>query len=197
MKLEHLILGLLKIDPRTGYDIKKYLDTEGRFGRARAPLSQIYTTLKRMVENDWVIFEEKEREGKPNIKIYHNTTLGEQIFSDYLHSPLEPTFRFTESDLRYRAIFAFLVDPDVIISQVQVELDYRLEQIAQFRGRDRKIESSTLTEEQLTYTQEIFDMLHQSGARSIDLYVEILQEMLAFFENKRQEKEEKELATTN
>ena len=45
MKLEYMILGILKINPRTGYDMKKYLDTEGRFGRARAPLSQIYTTL--------------------------------------------------------------------------------------------------------------------------------------------------------
>ncbi len=65
MKLEYLILGILKINPRTGYDIKKYLDTEGRFGRARAPLSQIYTTLKRMLEKGWVLFEEEHREGKP------------------------------------------------------------------------------------------------------------------------------------
>lgn len=185
MKLEHLILGLLKIDPRTGYDIKKYLDTEGRFGRARAPLSQIYTTLKRMVENEWVTFEEVEREGKPDVKIYDNTTVGEQVFIDYLNSPLDPVFRFTESDLRYRMIFAFLLDTDVIISQIQTELDYRLEQIAQFRGRDLTLQSTVLTKAEIAYAQEIYNLLHLSGARSIDLYVETLQEMLTYFENKK------------
>ena len=39
MKLEYMILGILTINPMTGYDMKKYLDTEGRFGRSRAPLS--------------------------------------------------------------------------------------------------------------------------------------------------------------
>ena len=101
MKLEFYILGLLKINPSTGYDIKKILDTEGRFGRKRAPLSQIYNTLKRMVENGWVRFEEEQREGKPDIKIYHNTPEGEQAFMEYLCSPIEPPFRFRESDILY------------------------------------------------------------------------------------------------
>ena len=70
MKLEYYTLGLLEIKPLTGYDIKKFLDTEGRFGRKRAPLSQIYNTLKRMLEQEWVEFEEVKREGKPDVKIY-------------------------------------------------------------------------------------------------------------------------------
>ena len=67
------ILGLLTINPSTGYDIKKHLDTEGRFTRRRAPLSQIYNTLKRMHENNLVTFVEEKREGKPNLKIYSIT----------------------------------------------------------------------------------------------------------------------------
>jgi len=187
MKLEYFILGWLKINPSTGYDIKKLLDTQGRFGRKRAPLSQIYNTLKRMTENGWVYFEEEQRESKPDIKIYRNTAKGEQVFLDFLCAPVNPPFRFRESDILYRVMFAFLVEPDVIIEQLQIELNYRREQIAKFRSRDRKIYSETLSTAQKTYAQEIFNMLHGFGARSIDDFVLSLEEMIAFFEEKKRE----------
>ena len=183
MKLEYFILGLLKINPSTGYDIKKFLDTEGRFGRKRAPLSQIYTTLKRMAANGWVVFEEEKREGKPDIKIYQNTEVGEGVLLDYLHSPLEPSFRFRESDIQYRILFAYLVEPEVIIAQLQAELDFRQGQIAKFRNRDRTIQSESLSETDLAYAQEIYEKLHSFGARAIDDYVLSLEEMIEYFQN--------------
>ncbi len=189
MKLEYFILGILTINPMTGYDIKKYLDTEGRFGRKRAPLSQIYNTLKRMVDNGWVTFEEEVREGKPDIKIYHNTEVGQETLLDYLHSPIEPSFRYRESDIFYRIMFAFLVESQVIIAQIQAELDFRKEQIAKFRPRDRTIHSENLSEDQLAYTQEIYEMLHSFGARGIDDYVRSLEETLEFFNQQIGEQE--------
>jgi DNA-binding PadR family transcriptional regulator len=186
MKLEYFILGILKLRPSTGYDIKKFLDTEGRFARARTPLSQIYTTLKRMTEQGWVIFVEKQRQGKPDIKIYHNTEQGEEEFLAYLHSPIEHAFRFRENDVMLRAMYAFLVEPEVILEQLQAELDFRQKQIAKFRSRDRTVLSDTLSEEQLAYAQELGDMLHRFGARAIDDYVQSLEEMIAYFTNKKE-----------
>ena len=187
MKLEYYILGLLKINSCTGYEIKKFLDTEGRFGRKRAPLSQIYNTLKRMAENDWVRFDEEQREGKPDIKIYHNTNEGERVFLDFLCTPVEPPFRFRESDIMYRVMFAFLVEPELIIEQLQTELDYRREQIVKFRSRDRTLYSENLLNEQLIYAQEVFDLLHGFGARAIDDFVLSLEEMIEFFEQRKRE----------
>ena len=189
MKLEYFILGILFINPSTGYDIKKYLDSEGRFGRKRAPLSQIYTTLKRMTQNGWVRFEEVQREGKPDVKIYRNTETGETVFMEYLHSPIDPPFRFRESDILYRAMFAFLVEPDLIIEQLQTELDFRVDQISRFRHRDRTLYSEGLSDEQTAYAQEIFDKLHGFGARAIDDFVLSLEEMIEFFEQRKLEQE--------
>ena len=189
MKLQNSILGLLKLNPQTGYDLKKFLDTEGRFMRRRTPLSQIYTTLKRMVEQDWVYFEDEHREGKPDIKIYHNTEKGEQIFMEYLHSPVTPTFRYRESDIMYRVFFAFLVEPDVIIEQLQTELDYRMAQIAKFRNRDRSMPSENLSKDQLASAREIFEKLHGFAARSMDDFVQSLEEMIEFFEYRKRESE--------
>lgn len=185
-KLDHYILGLLIINPRTGYDIKKHLDTEGRFDRARAPLSQIYTTLKRMAEKHLVTFVEEKRDGKPDLKIYSATPKGRNQLIDFLRNPLKLTFRFSESSLIFRMKFAFLVEADVIIKQIQDELDYRLEQISQFRHRDRTVESANLSAAELAYVQAINDEVHSYGAARMDLYVDHLQKMLAFFQNQKE-----------
>ena len=179
MKLEIFILGLLKINPYTGYDIKKYLDTEGRFGRARAPLSQIYTTLKRMTADGWVFFEEVHRDNKPDIKLYHNTEVGDQVFMDYLHSPVDQPFRFRESDILYRGMFSFLVDLAVVLEQLQTELDFRRAQIAKFCHRDLTLQADNLTEDQRQRAQKTYDELHRCGARAIDDYVQSLEELIA------------------
>lgn len=188
MKLEYFILGITNINPMTGYDIKIYLDTEGRFGRARAPLSQIYTTLKRMVNLGWLRYVEEKRESKPDIKIYHNTKLGKEVLSEYLHSPITLPFRYKESEIIDRIRFSFLVQPEVIIEQIQTELNYRKEQIAQFRHRDRTISSTILSNEDLAYTQEVYENIHNFGTRAIDDYVLSLEEMIKFFNLKREQK---------
>lgn len=185
LKLEYFILGLLTFNPQTGYEIKKNLDSEGRFERRRAPLSQIYTTLKRMFEDNLVTFVEKERDGKPDLKIYSITPHGSQLLIDFLRSPIEPTFRYSESSLLFRIRHAFLVEPRVIINQIQDELDFRQEQIGLFRHRDRTIHSMTLSADDLAYAQAINDEIHSYGANRMDVYVTHLQKMLTFFEEKK------------
>lgn len=186
MKLEHYILGLLSINPSTGYDIKKFLDTEGRFDRRRAPLSQIYTTLKRMMENNLVTFEEEKREGKPDIKIYSITQQGINALIEFLHNPNKQTFRYSgENSLLFRVRYAFLVKPEVIVQQIQDELAFRHEQIRKFRHRARTIRSTALTTQELANAQAINDELHSYGAQRMDRYVAYLESMLTFFEEQQ------------
>ncbi|MBK8900100.1 MAG: PadR family transcriptional regulator [Anaerolineaceae bacterium] len=187
MKLEHYILGLLTINPSTGYDIKKHLDTEGRFTRRRAPLSQIYNTLKRMRENNLVTFVEEKRDGKPDLKIYSLTAKGKQFLMDYLSSPLEKSFRYNESSILFRIRYAFLMDLEMVIKQIQEELDFRKKQINKFRYRDRTVDSTNLSADELAYVQAINDELHSYGASAMDLYVARLQDILTFFENRKEE----------
>ena len=78
-------------------------------------------------------------------------------------------------------MFAFLVEPDVIIKQLQSELDFRKAQIAKFRPRDRTLHSKNLSSDQLAYAQEVFNMLHGFGTRAIDDFVSSLEEMIQYF----------------
>ncbi len=188
MKLEHIILGLLTTNPCTGYDIKKYLDTEARFGQSSRPLSQIYNTLKRMAENGWVEFEVIPRERKPDLKVYHLTELGRKYFIKFLHKPMKLSLRYRESELPIRVIYSYLVEPEVILDHLNRELNYRKEQISAFRNRDRAIKSSLLETWQVDLTNEVLDILHATGAQGIDDYVVMLETLIDYFENRQKMK---------
>ena len=172
MKLEHLILGLLSLQPKTGYDIKKYLDTEWRFVRDSVHLSQLYRTLKGMQENEWVTFVGEEREGRPDTKTYSITPKGKNEFLTWLYSPLKLTFRYVDSDLSSRIAFGVMLDKKTILHFLRVELEFRLSQIAQFRNRNRYMNPELLNKDidsdRLRYFQ---DLAHDLGSHGADNYV--------------------------
>lgn len=172
MKLEILILGLLNFKPLTGYDMKKWLDTEGRFMRPQTHLSQLYRTLKKMAEEGWVTFEVEERDVQPDLKIYTITPVGQQVFLNWLQSPFTPSFRYQDGALLHRLFFASMLNSDQVLDLIRSELAYRKEQIATYRHRDRTIyemqPTNIVDEDKVPYYLEL---IHEGGASSIDHYV--------------------------
>lgn len=166
------------------YDVKKHLDTEGQFERRPALLSQIYNTLKRMVDDDLVTFVEEARDSKLDLKIYSLTAQGREYLIDFLHIPLEHTCRHSETSLMFRVRYAFLIETSVTIRNLRDELAYRQEQIRTFRHRDRTIKLTLLSADELTCAQAIADELHNYGADRMDVYVAHLQQMISLFEKK-------------
>lgn len=176
MKLENFILGLLSLKPHTGYDIKKYLDTEGRFLRAQVHFSQLYRTLKSMEQDGLVYSVEEERGGRPDAKVYHLTPTGNDAFTSWLRSPLELSFRQQESELNMRLSFGALLDNATILRMLHNELEFRQQQIAQFRNRDRTLQGiearDGLDPARLTFLREL---THELGTGRMDHYVAWLQ----------------------
>lgn len=171
MKLEYFILGILKLKPQSGYDIKILLDTEGRYLRPSTPLSQIYTTLKRMNADGWVQFVEEPQSGKPDKKNYSVSPAGEMVLREWLMAPYEPSFRFQDREFLGKLFFSFLLDRKTVLQHCQAELNYRKAQIAQYRDRDRKLPVSPETDFSQTRLQWMVDKLHDYGKGSVDQYV--------------------------
>lgn len=172
MKLEHYILGLLSLKPHTGYDIKKYLDTEGRFIREPVHFSQLYRTLKSMEQDGLVHSVEETRAGRPDAKVYHLTPAGHELFVTWLRSPLKLSFRHQESELGMRLVFGSLLDKATLLRMLHNELEFRQDQIARFRNRDRTIQGvetrNGVDPARVSYLQ---DLTHELGSGQMDLYV--------------------------
>jgi PadR family transcriptional regulator, regulatory protein AphA len=76
MSLPHIILGLLQRRSMTGYDLKN-----GCFDKEIAHLwaadqAQIYRTLDKLVEQEWVVYEIEIQHDRPNRKVYSLTAAG-------------------------------------------------------------------------------------------------------------------------
>ncbi|GAA4907706.1 PadR family transcriptional regulator [Stackebrandtia albiflava] len=87
MSLRHAILGLLSIQPMSGYELKKVVDESvGHFWSADQ--SQIYRTLAALVEDGLATRRTVVQEERPNLHLHSPTDLGLAELDSWLTSPL-------------------------------------------------------------------------------------------------------------
>ena len=136
MNFDEVLLALLARRPRSGYELKKWLDVEGIFIRASADQSQIYRTLRRLEKHD-LVEHGIVRKGGPDAKIYRVTPSGADRLRELAEAPYEPPARWQEADFIARVSLLGPVSPRSIIAIVDRELEFRHEQMLRFRGRSR------------------------------------------------------------
>jgi PadR family transcriptional regulator, regulatory protein AphA len=80
-----VILGMVAVEPRSGYDIKRIVDHSTRFFWA-ASYGQIYPELKRLAEQG-LIEPDAEPEGGRRRTRYRITDAGREALADWIRSP--------------------------------------------------------------------------------------------------------------
>lgn len=89
MDLQHAILGLLSLQPMSGYDLgRAFAGSVAHFWHADR--SQIYRTLARLEERGAIETETISQDGRPDRKLHSPTAAGEAELREWLDSPLEP-----------------------------------------------------------------------------------------------------------
>jgi PadR family transcriptional regulator AphA len=187
MTLDYLLLGLLALKPQTGYDLKKFVDTFGRFMRSNTELSQIYRTMGRMVKEGWVEFNVTHREGLPDFKTYRLTEDGAAILLDWLSGPYVPPSRHTDPEFSLRFSYSALLGRDATLKLLQIELDARIEQVKKYRGRDRTLRDLEMPlGGDPAAVQRRFDLGHEWGRQQVDAWIEWLKSTIAEIEKEPQ-----------
>ncbi|MFE2865982.1 PadR family transcriptional regulator [Embleya sp. NPDC059259] len=172
MKFEYVLLGLLARRPYSGYDLRKWLETEGRFVWSRAHHSQIYRKLVQMEAAGWVRHQVDPREGRPDAKLYRLTTEGLAVLLEWVRSPYQPPIRFQEIDFTARFSITAPLDKNAAVRLVETELAFRREQIALRRNRDRTLryeDPAPGLDQELDL--QIHNALHELGAAAMDHWV--------------------------
>ena len=183
MKLEYPLLGLLAAHRMTGYDIKKWLVTEGQFLGLDRHASQIYRELNKMQVESWIEYDVDRRSG-PDAKVYRLTTSGLDRLLRWIRSPYEPPLRFQAPEFPVRLMFTAMFDAPRAIELVRTELDFRVLQVWQNRGRDRSVAADDPAPgadiDQLRF---VGDQIHQHGMTAIDTWIGWLRVLLDKLEN--------------
>ncbi|MGW0246267.1 PadR family transcriptional regulator [Nocardia goodfellowii] len=189
MQFEYVLLALLANHPYSGYDLRKWVETEGQFLRSRAHHSQVYRLLSRMKDDGWVEYEVDERAGRPDAKVYRITAQGQRALMEWIRSPYDPPSRFQDPDFLSRFIFAAALDIDAAISLIRTELDYRRRQIARNRGRHRtpSFQDPVRGLDQDLF-REVAEEMHIYGASAADRWLAWLELMQTRLELRRSER---------
>ncbi|PRY35714.1 PadR family transcriptional regulator [Umezawaea tangerina] len=110
MSIGHSLLGLLRQEPRHGYDLKRAYDDH--FGQGRVlPYGQVYATLSRLLKNG-LIEESGVRPGNgPDRKRYAITADGVTDVDQWLGRPEKPEL-YLQSTLYSKVVIALMAGLD-------------------------------------------------------------------------------------
>ena len=116
MSLSHIILGILNQQPLSGYDLnKEFNSTVAHFWQTEQ--SQIYRTLHKLEEDDYVTVETIIQEHTPNKKIYSITKAGREALHTWLRKTKKPP---AVRDAQLASLFfGAEIEPETVIAQVE------------------------------------------------------------------------------
>jgi PadR family transcriptional regulator AphA len=113
-----VILGMLKLGVRTGYDVKKVIDVSTRFFWS-ASYGQIYPELKRLRKAGLVRAKEVPR-GRVKRTVYSLTPKGERALHDWLTDSEDVLFELRDEGL-LRLFFGDLLSEEEILENLRVQ----------------------------------------------------------------------------
>jgi PadR family transcriptional regulator, regulatory protein AphA len=125
-----VILGMLRLGARTGYEIKTITDVSTRFFWG-ASYGQIYPELKRL-ETAGLVRSEHDPRGGVKRTAYTLTAAGAELLQEWLTSDDLPEFAFRDEGL-LRFFFGDVVDEEAALENVRRQrLEYE-QRLAHFR----------------------------------------------------------------
>jgi DNA-binding PadR family transcriptional regulator len=89
MSVPHTLLGLLEVQPRHGYDLKRAYDAHFGHDRPLKP-GQVYATLGRLERDGFVVVSGTDREGGPDRTTYAVTEDGVTDLDRWFSEPEGP-----------------------------------------------------------------------------------------------------------
>jgi DNA-binding PadR family transcriptional regulator len=116
---EHVLLGVIASEPRSGYGLKKLFNASPASVYQPSP-GALYPALRRLERRGLLCAEQKVSSGRRALRLYHVTEAGRRAYLDWLRQPVVPAtvsadlglhlmrFALMENELPQAAVLAFL-----------------------------------------------------------------------------------------
>ena len=117
MSLRFALLGLLAVEPASGYDLKRAINRSTYFiWNATGP--QIYNTLHKLREEGCITSQSLAQDGKPDKQIYTITARGQARLEEFMSEPIRASV--TRDEVLLRIFFGNFAGKKII----KRELDF-------------------------------------------------------------------------
>lgn len=135
---EFAILGLLTEAPRSGYDIKKEVETRLAHFWSES-YGHIYPMLGRLHEQGLVDRTVERQEGRPDRKVYSITDDGRRELRDWFAEP--PTPPRPRNEILLRLFMGRHADTEYLLRDIRNYRDRVAESLAALRDIERRLET--------------------------------------------------------
>jgi PadR family transcriptional regulator AphA len=120
MSLRFALLGLLAVEPASGYDLKRAINRSTYFiWNATGP--QIYNTLHKLREEGYIASESLPQRGKPDKQIHTITASGQAALKDFMSEPIRASV--TRDEVLLRIFFGNFANKKTITREIESYLD--------------------------------------------------------------------------
>jgi PadR family transcriptional regulator AphA len=120
MSLRFALLGLLAVEPASGYDLKRAINRSTYFiWNATGP--QIYNTLRNLRGEGYITSETLSQKGKPDKHIHTITTSGRAALKEFMGKPIRASV--TRDEVLLRIFFGNFASKKTIKRQIAAYLD--------------------------------------------------------------------------
>jgi DNA-binding PadR family transcriptional regulator len=131
--LKYILLGFLNYGSLSGYDLKSLMDgSTMHFWHAYH--SQIYTTLRKLEDDGFVVSEVLEDdEGRMNRRLYSLTEKGRADLQAWLGEPMMERSAVKE-DLLVRVFFSARRDRQQVLDELRIQRQLHLQKLEYYRS---------------------------------------------------------------
>jgi PadR family transcriptional regulator AphA len=120
MSLRFALLGLLAVEPASGYDLKRAINRSTYFiWNATGP--QIYNTLHKLREEGYIASQSLAQKGKPDKQIHTITVSGQAALRRFMSEPIRASV--TRDEVLLRIFFGNFADKKSIRREIETYLD--------------------------------------------------------------------------
>lgn len=120
MSLRFALLGLLAVEPASGYDLKRAINRSTYFiWNATGP--QIYNTLHKLREEGYITSESLAQRGKPDKQIHTITARGKAALKEFVSEPIRASV--TRDEVLLRIFFGNFGRKETIKRELGAYLD--------------------------------------------------------------------------
>jgi len=181
--LKFALLGLLEYESRTGYEIKQTMDqSTGYFWHAKQ--SQIYTTLKKLEQEELVNSHPEPQERRPDRRVYTITESGEKALQKWLLQPVTK-LDTTKQLLLLKLFFSGKLEKQVLLTQLRLIRNLHEQQAELYKIETPDfIDEITGLQPELKQDAHLWDATRRFGESYEKMYVHWLDETIAMVEAK-------------
>lgn len=180
--LKYTLLGFLNYSPATGYELKQFIDiSTTNFWHAKQ--SQIYTTLKKMEEENLVSSRFEPQEGRPNRRVFTISQTGKGELKAWLEKPLHKLEKHKET-LLLKLFFSAEIENDVLINELHQQEQLHQDQLQNYQKSTKQVIDQFKESTGLGKDAEFWEMTRRYGELYEQMNITWLGEVISKLENK-------------